>query len=216
VPDKINIAFLKKFSCFIKKQIRGGNKFVIIVGGGRVCRKYQKAASKAGKVSNEDRDWIGIYSSRLNNQLLKAILKAQKIKVLFNEKPYLKSFGSYQVIVGWQGRPGCSTDLNAVKAAIDLKINRVVMLSKPAYVYTANPDKVKTAKPIKRLTWGQYFKIMPSKKWQPGLNAPVDPVAAKTARENNIEVIVASGKNLKNLEKIIHNKPFRGTTITNQ
>jgi len=41
VPDQIDTAFLKKLKIFILKEIKKGKKFVIIAGGGKVCRRYQ-------------------------------------------------------------------------------------------------------------------------------------------------------------------------------
>jgi uridylate kinase len=85
-------------------------------------------------------------------------------------------------------------------------------LGKPDYVYTANPDKVKNAKPIEKMSFKDYFKLIP-KKWSPGLHAPVDPIAAKLAMKKKIKIIVASGKDLKNFEKILKREKFKGTTI---
>ena len=40
-PEEIDWKFVKKFKKVIKKQIADGYKFVIIAGGGKLCRKYQ-------------------------------------------------------------------------------------------------------------------------------------------------------------------------------
>lgn len=50
VPQEINTDFLQRFYNLIKEQIKQGKKFIIVVGGGGVCRKYQKAAAKITKV----------------------------------------------------------------------------------------------------------------------------------------------------------------------
>jgi uridylate kinase len=86
-------------------------------------------------------------------------------------------------------------------------------LGKPDYVYTSNPDKNKFAKPIKKMNWKDYFKLIP-KKWTPGMHAPIDPIAAKLAKKEKLPVIIASGKNFKNLKNILNNKNFKGTLIS--
>ena len=42
---------------------------------------------------------------------------------------------------------------------------------------------------------------------------PFDPVASKLAQKNELKVIVAEGRNIKNLKKILIGKDFKGTII---
>jgi uridylate kinase len=56
VPNEINIKFLKLFKNIINEKVRENKKFIIIVGGGKTARNYQKAAKSLIKVSNEDLD----------------------------------------------------------------------------------------------------------------------------------------------------------------
>ena len=211
-PKEIDVLFLKNFYSFLKKEIKKGKKFVIIVGGGNVARQYQVAASKITKVSDEDKDWIGIHATRINAHLLRTIFKKESSAVVFDKRFKLKAFGRSSVIIasGWE--PGCSTDFDAVQIAVDLKIKEVIVLGKPAYVYTADPQKDKTATPIKSLTWADYIKMIP-KKWVPGLHSPVDPVAAQLAKKKDIKVVVTNGKKLDNFKKIIEGGVFHGTVI---
>jgi uridylate kinase len=192
-PDEINTAYLKRFSLFIKKQVKKRNRFVIIAGGGRTARKYQKAAKKLN-VSSVDQDWIGIKATELNAELLRSIIKSRAVSI---------EGGSI---------PGGSTDWQAVKRAAALNVKQVLLLGKPDYVYTADFEKDKRAKPIESLTFKEYFKIATSK-WEPGLSVPVDPTAARLAQIKGIKIIVASGSDLKNLGKILDNKKFKGTTV---
>ena len=60
-PKDINTNFLRKFSLFIKKEVKKGNKFIIVIGGGNISRIYQEAASKITKLSDENKDWLGIH-----------------------------------------------------------------------------------------------------------------------------------------------------------
>jgi len=211
-PEKIKVRYLEKFYLFIKKEIKKGRKFVIVCGGGYVARKYQKAAAKITRIPNEDKDWIGIHSTRLNAHFLRTIFRRESDPVVFDERFKLKGFNKHSVIIGSGWRPGWSTDYVAVQIAVDFKIKEVIILGKPDYVYTKDFEKSKKARPIKTISWKDYLKLIPAK-WRPGLHAPVDPVAAKLAKKENIKVIVADGEKLENLKKILNKQKFRGTTI---
>lgn len=212
-PEKINIVYIKKFYSFIKQEIKRKRKFVIVCGGGHTTRKYQNAAAKIARVTNEDKDWIGIHSTRLNAHFLRTIFRKESTPVVFDKRFKLKNFNQRPVIIGAGWTPGWSTDYVAVQIAVDFKISQVIMLGKPDYVYTADFEKHKRARPIKNISWKNYFKIVPSKR-SPGSHFPVDPVAAKLAKKKNIKVIVVDGKKLNNLKKILDGKKFKGTTIS--
>jgi len=47
------------------------------------------------------------------------------------------------------------------------------------------------------------------------LNSPVDPVAARLAKKENLKVVVAEGENLKNFQQILIGGKFKGTIIDN-
>lgn len=211
-PGGIDVEFLKRFREFIKKKIGEGYKFIIVVGGGKICREYQKAAGEAADISNKEKDWVGIFATRLNARLLRAIFCDVAHPDLFDARFRMKEFGKYPIIVssGWE--PGWSTDYVAVQIAVDFQIDTAINLGKPDYIYTSDPGKDSGAKPIEKLSWDDYWKMTPSE-WTPGLNFPLDPVAAKLAEKENIKIIVAGVKDLDNLEKILEGKEFKGTTV---
>ena len=74
-PDGIDVVFLKKFKKFITPFIKNGTKFVFVVGGGTLSRRFQEAAERVTKVTDEDKDWIGIHATRLNAHLLRTIFR---------------------------------------------------------------------------------------------------------------------------------------------
>jgi uridylate kinase len=212
-PDKIDTAYLSRFYSFIKREIRKGNKFVIVAGGGGIARKYQNSALKVTRLSDEDKDWLGIHATRVNAHLLRTIFRKEADPVIFDKRFKLKDFKNHSIIIGSGWRPGWSTDYVAVQIAVDFKIKKVILLGKPKYVYNRNPEENKKAKPIKEIIWKDYFKIIP-KRWTPGLHVPVDPVAAKLAEKKKMKVIMTDGKNLENLNKVLKGEKFKGTTIT--
>ena len=212
-PDELNVPYLKEFYDFILGQVARGRKFIIVVGGGKLCRKYQQAATEVAGINDEDKDWIGIHATRLNAHLLRTIFIKQAHPVILKQRHKVTDFGDHSIIIGAGWHPGWSTDFVAVQTAADFKINEVIILGRPDYVYDKDNQKFDDAEPFEKLTWGQYAKLIPAQ-WSPGMSAPVDPVAAKLAQSANIKVIVASGADLVNVGKILNGEKFKGTTIS--
>src|SRR3989338_5365923 len=94
------------------------------------------------------------------------------------------------VAAGWM--PGYSTDTVAVRVAEELGAKRIVIAGRPAYVYDRDFVRYPNAKPLKRLSWREYGKIV-SGRWKPGMAAPVDPVAARRAGRLGLPVLVVRG-----------------------
>ena len=212
--EKIDTAFLRKFYEFIIRQTKKNRKFIIIIGGGKITRDYQKSAQKICQVSDSDKDWIGIHATRLNAHLVRAVFKKQANPVIFEQRFKIKKFGKYDIIIGAGWKPGWSTDFVAAQIAVDFNIGKVIILGKPDYVYDSDPRENTGAKPIKKITWQDYLKIIP-KKWSPGLHSPVDPVASKLAQKKDLKISLAYGRDLKNLENILEDKKFKGTVLSN-
>ena len=209
VPDKIDIKFLKKFKKIIEKFVKKGYKFVIICGGGKLARNFQKAASKY-KFSNEDLDWLGIYATRVNANFVKKLFgNIAEDVVVNNPASKIKFNKKILIAAGW--KPGWSTDYDAVLLAKNLKAGTIINMSNIDYVYDKDPKKFKNAKKINNISWKEFRKIM-GNKWKAGLNLPFDPVAAKEAEKLRLKVIVI-GKNLKNFESLLNDKGFYGTVI---
>ena len=213
-PKEIDVGFLRRFHQFLKKEIKKGHKFVIVPGGGIVARKYQIAGSKITKILNEDKDWLGIHATRINAHLLRTIFRKEANPVVFDGRFKVKKFGEYSIIIASGWKPGWSTDYVALRIAADFKVKQVVILGKPDFVYTSDFEKNHNSKPVEKMEWKDYLKIIPSQ-WTPGLHAPVDPVAARFAKKENIKIIVANGRDLNNFKKILRGEKFSGTTLTN-
>ena len=73
VPDSVDINFLKNFKSLILSYIGLGFHFVIVCGGGKVCRDYQAAACNISPLSKVDLDWLGIAATKLNAELVRSI-----------------------------------------------------------------------------------------------------------------------------------------------
>ena len=218
VPKHIDWEFLRAFRELIISQIKKGKKFVIITGGGYAAREYIQAASKVTRLTRDDQDWLGIHATRMNAHLIKTIFR-KFAHPRINKNPTTEAdLGEHfahgekiMLAAGWH--PGNSTDYVATILAKRLGAKTLINLSNIKYAYTKDPKKFKDAKKIEKIDWKNFRKIV-GNRWDPGLNAPFDPIASKLAQENGLEVIIAEGKNLKNLENILSNKKFIGTTIS--
>lgn len=211
VPDNIDEKFLKNLKKTILNYIKKGFKFVIIAGGGKTARNYQKAASSVTNLTKEDIDWIGIHSTRLNAHLLRSIFYKEAHPVIIKDHSNVKNFKEkITIAAGW--KPGCSTDYDAVLIAEKLKAKKLVNLSNINYVFNKDPNKYKDAKPIKEIKWEEFRKMIP-KKWDPGLSSPFDPIASKKAHKLEMEVAIMNGGDMDNFGKYLDNKDFAGTRI---
>jgi len=212
-PGGIDWKFLKDFRKLIISETKKGNRFFIIAGGGITCRNYIAAADKVVKVSDEDRDWLGIHSTRLNAHLLRTIFHDIAHPEII-KNPTFHMNGQEKIFIAGGWKPGWSTDYVAVMLAKEYKIKNVINLSNIDYVYTRDPRKHKDAKLIKEINWKNFRKIV-GNKWDPGLNAPFDPVASRLSEELGLKVVIMNGKKLENLKSCLDGKSFKGTVIEN-
>ncbi|MFH0792038.1 MAG: UMP kinase [bacterium] len=211
-PNEIDVVFLKKFVAYIKKQVKKGCRFVFVVGGGRVCRKYQKAGGEIVKLKAIEKDMIGIAVTRMNAYFIKTLFGSIAETDVFDSRHKFNGFKKKPIIIACGWEPGGSTDLDAVLVTVDFGLKETIIMGNTPYVYTADPQIDKNAKPLTNLTWKEYFNLIP-KKWTPGMHSPVDPVASKIARDSKLKVIVTDG-DFSNLTKILEGKKYRGTIIS--
>jgi uridylate kinase len=207
----INHALLDEYKKFFEKEIIEGKKFIIVTGGGFLAREYQDKAKEKGINDNHSLDIEGIKATHENAKtiynLLKehtnsSIIKSAQDNIDF-KKPILISGG-------WT--PGNSTDLIAINLAEKYGAKKIINLTNIEKVYTADPKKDPNAKPLDRISWKDFRKLV-GDKWSPGMNAPFDPIASKKAEKLGVEVFILNGKNISNLKNLLENKPFIGTTI---
>jgi len=215
---EVDIEFLKKFYSLIHSFIEAdsSNRFIFVVGGGGPARQWQNAykeivSASGAETADEEADWIGIMATRLNAQLLRAIMsKWCNQEVVTNPLEVSPLTGHVLVAAGW--KPGFSTDYDAVLLAERFGANMVINLSNIEKVYTQDPKIDPNAKPIDKISWAD-FRSMIGDEWVPGKNVPFDPVASRHAEKLGLKVICAGGKNLENLKNILNGDDFIGTMI---
>ena len=86
-------------------------------------------------------------------------------------------------------------------------------MSDISYVYDKEPKNNYDARPIKEMSWKELRKLV-GDKWDPGLNVPFDPIAAKEGEKLGLKIIILKGTDLDNLKKFLDGKEFNGTIIS--
>ncbi len=211
-PGEVDVVFLKKFKALIEAEVKKGDRFIIVTGGGKLCRDYQKALSKLRETDKTDLDWVGLHTTRFNAQLIRLMFgKLAHPKI--TENPSKKYNFKEKILVGAGWEPGWSSDYDTVELAKVYGAKTIINLFDQDYAYTKDPRKFKDAKKIESMSWKDFQKIV-GHKWDPGLHVPFDPIASKIAAKAGLKVIIANGKNLPNLKNIFNYKKFKGTVIS--
>lgn len=214
VPEDVDTGYIKSFKNLIDRYL-GGNperRVILVVGGGRIARKYQSAYREiVTDPDSDEQDWIGISATHLNARLLKAVFADSCLDPVVTNPTRPPGFeGRVLIAAGW--KPGFSTDFDAVVLAEHYGAKTVINLTNIARVHTADPRIDPDARPLDSMTWRELRELVGSE-WVPGKNVPFDPVAAKRASEIGLQVISAEGRNLDNLEAILEGRSFVGTVI---
>lgn len=214
-PDAAFLAELRRrLESWLERE--PSRRIILVVGGGGPARSYQAAFRDFSRIrgegaDDESLDWIGIAATKLNAELVRAVMGPLcKDPVVTDPSEAVEFSGRALVASGW--KPGFSSDFDAVYLGEKFGATIVLNLSNIAKVYTADPKLHPEAKPIDAIGWAD-FRAMVGDIWTPGANLPFDPIASSRAEKAGIKVICAAGRDLDNLFLILEDKPFTGTVI---
>jgi uridylate kinase len=214
-PEGPDPAFLSSFMDLVREHLAAApeRRLILVVGGGGPARRWQSAYRESGGTpeNHDAQDWIGVMATRLNAQLVKALLGDLCPQEVVTDPTSLSIFmGRVLVAAGW--KPGFSTDYDAVLLAERFGAGRILNLSNIAKVYTDDPRTNPAARPVDAISWAD-FRAIVGDEWSPGKNTPFDPVATRKAAELGLTVVCAAGRDLDNLRRILEGEGFVGTTI---
>lgn len=213
IPSEgFDISFLRRFKKLIVNRVKKGEKFILVIGGGSTCRQYQDALRKVRKVSNNELDWLGIYTTWYNAEFVKIIFNDLAYKEIIKD-PTKKIKTNKAIIIAGGWKPGCSTDYDAVLLAKNFGAKELINMSNIDYVYTADPKKNKQAVALPNLTWMELKKIVGTK-WIPGANVPFDPKAVVLAYKLGLTVKFIKGTDLSQTKKALNNQPVKGSIVS--
>lgn len=211
----VDTKFLKQLNKFVRDELakNPNRQFFLIIGGGRIARRYRDAGREVigHELTRDDLDWLGIHATKLNAHLVRTIFRDIAHPYIIKHYEIIrKAIEPVVVAAGW--KPGWSTDYDAVLLCEDYNVKEMINLSNVAQVYDKDPKQNEDAKPIKKISWPEFRKLV-GDEWIPGMNAPFDPVASQKAEEAGVKVAVLSGHDFTNLEKYFKGEDFVGTII---
>lgn len=211
VPEKIDSLWLDKFKHLIIK-LKNKYKFVIVCGGGFVAREYITLLKEEHK-SKKQQSLAGIAVTRMNARIMMQIFSDAN-KELPLEMKQVKSMLSKKDIVfcgALNYAPNQTSDGTAAKLASYIK-TRFINITNVDGLYTDNPLKNKHARFIAQISWADFEKKALKIKYKPGQHFVLDQSAAKLIKKERIPTYII-GKDLKSLQNLLKNKPFKGTII---
>src|SRR3989304_3752325 len=144
VPDEgIDTKFLSNLNAFIRGQLAKykNRQFFLVAGGGKTTRLYA--------------------------HLLRTIFRDIAHPFIIKHYDIIrKPTESVIVAAGW--KPGASTDYDSVLLCEDYNVRSIINLTNIQTVYDKDPKKNKNAKPIDKISWPEFRKLV-GDKWIPGL-----------------------------------------------
>lgn len=212
--ENIDSEFIDKFEKIVRKH--SSKKFVVVTGGGSTARKYIKALRKLGE-SRKKQSEAGIAVTRFHASYLAKIFgkranPSDSDEIPKNMKKVENLLRKNQVVfcgaLRWEDKK--TSDGTAADLASHLNCS-FINITNVAGLYTSNPKKVKNAKFIPKITWKKFYDIAKKIKFKAGQHFVLDQDAAKTIHKKKIPTYIIG--NLKDLEKILSNKKFKGTLI---
>ncbi len=211
----IDTKFLSELNKFIRDELakNPNRQFFLVVGGGRIARKYRDAGAKVigHDITRDDLDWLGIHATKLNAHLVRTIFRDIAHPYIIKHYEIIRKVTEPVVVAaGW--KPGWSTDYDAVMLCEDYDVKEIVNLSNIAQVFDKDPREFKDAKPVEKMEWDKFREIV-GDEWIPGMNSPFDPVAAKKAQELGVKIAVLSGHDFQNLRNYFNHQKFVGTVV---
>jgi len=211
-PSGFDVSFLKRFRKLIVDEVKKGQRFILVIGGGATAREYQDALNRVTKTSKENLDWMGIAATDINAKFVRMMFGDYAYKeVIYDPRKKVKTNKPIIIAAGW--KPGCSTDNDGVLLAKTYGVKHMLNLSNIEYAYDKDPNRYKNAKKIDSMAWTVFIREVVGTTWDPGKSTPFDPIASKTARRMGLSVSILKGTHLGEVKKALNGKPFKGTHI---
>lgn len=207
-----NPEFLLNFRKTLKKNYNK-TKFVIVCGGGSIARSYINVLKEERKNEREISN-AGIRATRMNAQFVMQVFGKEANDKLPLTMKHVHSFlrENNVVICGaLRYAPRETSDGSAAKLAAYLKAP-FINITNVAGLYTADPKKDKDAQLIPYQSWSDFAAKANQIRFKPGQHFVLDQAAAKLIGKKHVHTFIV-GKDLKQLDNLLNQKPFKGTTI---
>ncbi|MBS3088476.1 UMP kinase [Candidatus Pacearchaeota archaeon] len=213
IPEKSNFKFLDKFVKTLRKNYKT-HKFVVVCGGGSIARKYIDALKKEGK-SKKELSMAGIRATRTNAQFVMQLFgKSESNDILPKNMQEIKSnLSKNNVVICGALRYTKDSTSDSTAAALAKYLNSdFINLTNVDGLYDKNPVTDPKAKFIPKESWKDFQKRASKIKFKAGQHFVLDQKAAQIISKHKITTYII-GPKLKNLNKALKGKKFKGTII---
>lgn len=212
----------KKYIDVVAKLWREGHKILVVCGGGKVCREYQRIGKSLG-ADADLLDWIGIISTHLNTSAFVAGLvgtsevnkKVHWVKLKPEReaiKEAKKHFGK-KIVVAAGYEAGHSTDYDSAIFAEAVGADLLINASNIDGVYTSDPKRDPKARKLKQLTYDEFIKIIKKNVQAPGEYRLFDLPAAKIVKRTKIKTIIIDGRYPKEILRAVKGR-HKGSVVS--
>jgi uridylate kinase len=212
IPSEVNLPYLRQFKKILQKHSKK-YKFIVVTGGGSVARKYISALKKVG-ISEKLQSHAGISATRMNARFMNYFFKIDPKHGIPHTHKTLRKYVRTEDIIfcgALEYEPKQTSDSTAAEIASKFK-GGFINITNIRGLYTKNPKKFKDAKFIPKITWEDFDKMANKSKFKPGQHFVLDQTASKIIKKHKITTYI-TGANLKQLDNLLSNKKFNGTTI---
>lgn len=209
LSEEGNGEFLRQLTALLKK-ISLQNMLYVIVGGGRIARRYIELGRELG-FDEDTLDLIGIDVTRVNARIITNLLEVSNKEIPHTTREALK-FKLPIVVMGGTD-PKHSTDLVGAELAEKTHAVRFVNATNVNGIYDKDPNKFADAKQLKEVPIDDLIQQYGTKWGTAGKNIFMDEPALEIIQRGRIPTFIVNGKRLDQLEKALLGQPFDGTTI---
>lgn len=205
----INPKMLSNYANEINEIVKQGVEIAIVIGGGNIYRGIQSEGAGFDRVQG---DYMGMLATIINGMALQSALESIDIQTRLLTairmeqitEPYIRrkamrhlQKGRVVIFGGGTGNPYFTTDTAATLRAIEVEADILLKGTRVDGIYTADPEKDKTAKKYKTISFNEVF--------QKKLNI-MDLTAFTLCQENKLPIKVFNMNVSGNLNKVCQGK----------
>lgn len=197
---------LSQYANQIKEIADMGVQVAVVIGGGNIFRGIQ---AEEGGMDRVHGDYMGMLATVINSMALQSALektgvetrlqsaiKMEQICEPFIRRKAVRHLEKNRVVIfgAGTGNPYFTTDTAATLRAIEIEAEVVLKGTRVDGIYTADPEKDKTATKYDSVTFNEVY--------EKGLEV-MDMTAFTLCNENKLPIIIFDMNKVGNLKKII-------------
>lgn len=202
----IDHEILGQYAAEIKTVVDAGIQIAIVIGGGNIFRGIQAADGGMDRVQG---DYMGMLATMINSMALQSALEKLEVPTRLQSaiemkqicEPFIRRrsvrhLEKKRVVIfgAGTGNPYFTTDTAASLRAIEIEADVVLKGTRVDGIYTADPEKDKTATKFENITFDEVY--------EKNLNV-MDMTAFTLCKENKLPIIVFDMNKKGNLLKVV-------------